>query len=223
MESALIPISVGNQRFSTDYMLRIITPILNKYQNIYFLVADKLHIYNKVRKGITNNSISFILNDYRNRNRDYELKEIWINRILGTFNKRDRSYKIFGIDDVTRENYFEIYRNIQILFNTHEQFRTDVINSANKYLSNKNIQNSKLDSDLSVLYILEEIAINIKLRVASRIYSEYYSESYHPPLINLYKNKYECSISDIVGEKINSLNFKFYNYNDEAENWKECN
>ena len=105
--------------------------------------------------------------------------------------------------------YHEIYRNIYISYITIDNFKNDIINTAREHIENNN-NPSKNSLDLSIAYVLEEIAINLRIRVVENVYDEYYMGKLPKPLIDLYSGKYGIDIFKVCNKKNKDVTFNFY-------------
>jgi hypothetical protein len=224
---ALFPISIDSELFTTDRATKALSLIGDIYDEIFFIIADTIPLYNKAMSIKSPADFSQTTKEFQTTKQVYRTdKSRWIKKITSKIFK-DHSKPICTIldtNDLYDKHFFDIYRNIVIMYSTSNQFRNDVVISVNEHFYGKNtapIQHKRLK--LSTAYILEEIALNIRARTFLKIESEYYLGSLPKPLLGLYNNYYGISIYDLTNaEKIN-INFSFYTFRDETDipYWKK--
>jgi len=227
MNKVFFPISVDNKNYSSKNLSLIINLILETENcQPFFLIADNLQLYNKVKQ--TNKELSFIVQNFKTKNQYFKERVKWIEKVLNkefpnisedTF----KNWKVKNISKITDNKFFNIYRSLLILYNVDENFRNDLSIAAANHTIYESIESNELQIRLNRLYVLEEIAINLRMRVYNKLYSEYYLGKLPLVLINLYYEKYSLKINDITGKKISGLKFKFYEGNAEFDriDWNE--
>ena len=150
-----------------------------------------------------------------------EDRTLWVNRMatLVPAIRNCPKVRVLGIDSVTDHRCYRIMRNIFLLFSVDELFRADVLSSVDDYRnrSNNSALNSEIGHSLSTAYILEEIAINIRIRLFRRLGAEYYPGKFIVPLIQLYKGKYSASVFEIAETRETSLRFDFFEWRDKKD------
>lgn len=219
---ALFPISVDSQRFSSEETIRALNNIdKNKYSEIIFLIVDGLQLYNKATlldKGIP---LKEVFKKFELKNDYYIEREKWLHnlRLKVSPEIADIKWTITNVLQISDDKYHTIYRNILISYLALDKFRHDIIETAKRHRSRLVEQYSKYDLELSIAYIIEEIAINLRLRVIEGISAEYYIGDQLSPLVNLYANSYDIDIFTLCGIDNNGINFEFYHFPKESASW----
>lgn len=222
---ALFPISLNNNFFNTDNVIEAYQAISLKYKSITFIIADQLQLYNKALQVSNEYSISDVLRDFREKTKYFEERKKWLEKLKDKLNNDiPLDWDIKSIDDVANDyTIFTIYRNILIAFYSDTIFANDIKHIAFNYANQKN---SKYDFDraqnLSVGYLLEEIAISIKLKVINEIFDEFYIGNYASPILKLFNNKYSFNVFDIAGKikPRDFTGFNFYKYYFDNKQWQ---
>ncbi len=104
-------------------------------------------------------------------------------------------------------------RNVNLLFASDERFREDVEEWANSYIDTLDIPTGfavPLRKRLSIGFVLEEIACNIRLRVGYGIDDELYPGDFPVALPNLYRpGTYSASAEDLAVVSASSRHYRF--------------
>lgn len=213
---ALFPISVANRQFSTDNVQKVLSKLPNRITHLTFLIADWLQLYNKVKNCSDTESLGKVIRDYNERNRELENRHRWLEKILeSSTNLLMASHEIVGMEHYFDGLYANTFRNINILHSIDEKFSRDINKAALLFLSKGNMRSNKIAIKLSEQYILEEIALNIRIRVKENLDEEYYLGLYHVPMLRIYANCYSASVQDLLGKAIpHKTDFKFYSIKD---------
>lgn len=224
MKKALFPISVDSDHFTTETVADGLTQVLPMVNSIMFLVADSLQIYNKSKQILIGKNLSEIVNTFRERNRYFQERVLWLNKIkkqLGVDEKKI-SFDYIRADDICDKNFYRIFKLLQIVYHTDELFKIDIQEAALNHLKKNNTEISEIELSLNILYILEEIGLNIRLRLWNKLELEFYIGEFHLPLIKLYHGCYSLKLKDVCN-KNDKLNYTFYSGNviDKRVRWKE--
>ncbi|WP_046006414.1 hypothetical protein [Pseudoalteromonas rubra] len=219
---ALFPISVSNRQFSTERVTSALSRLPKRVNQITFLIADWLQLYNRARDRSSFDDIGSVIRDYNDRNNDFVNRQRWISNFLESYpNILSASTKIIGMEHCFDALYANTFRNINILRSVDEEFSRDVSDAAQLFLGNSRKKDNKAAISLSEQYILEEIALNIRLRVKELIDEEYYMGKFHLPMLKVYAGEYSASVQDLLGGEIqHQMQFKFYSL--ENSEWKLC-
>lgn len=221
---ALLPISVSNRIFSSDNIRNALLKLPDRVTEITFLIADWLQLYNRANNCNESVGLGAVIRDYTERNNDFINRQRWISNFLETYPETMRaSVKIVGMDHFFDAAYANTFRNINILNSVDSEFRNDVKDAAQRFLSSSNKKKGKISQSLSEQYILEEIALNIRIRVKELIEEEYYLGKYHLPMLKIYKNCYTASPHDLLGgEILKTLDYKFFSLRSlESKSWTQ--
>jgi hypothetical protein len=210
---ALFPISVDSKHFGTEETINALNNISIPYSEIVFLVADGLQLYNKAAQSSTNDSsLNTIISNFKLNNNYYVERERWLQSVKSKTNNlvSNAYWNITNIFLISDNVFHDIYRNIFVSYLSLGNFRNDVIHAAKKHRKRISKQFSEYDLELSIAYIIEEIAVNLRLRVVEKIEAEYYIGSLLEPLVNLYFGKYDIDVFTLAGVSKYEMEFKFY-------------
>lgn len=212
-KSLLLPISIGSDYFRTGKYSEVLQCVPKTYDRVIFFVADRLQLYNRALTsgldlGQTIRSF-FSGNDYlRERTQ-------WI-RKLGKGMSLDwiSSAQFIGIDQISDLAFTRILRNVHLLFACDEAFRDDVQEWAQSYVEALNIPTGfaiDLRTRLSVGFVLEEIACNVRLRVCLQIDDELYPGEFPVALPNLYRRgTYSATAEDLAMVHHSARQYRFF-------------
>lgn len=189
---ALLAVSVSNQRYSTVKMKPLLDSLLEEHATTLCVIADRLQSYNVAfKKNVACALASTLDNKYLLD------KKRWLNRLLGSGSTS--SMRIVGIDDLSDGETFQIYRNVTIAYAGNDCFREAVLSQANSYIDSR-YNDSERDTVIrfSVGYLLEEIAISLKIHVSLGIPNEYYLGPPAKVVLDLYKGRYGLEPHELV-------------------------
>lgn len=225
MNRILFPISVDSDNFSTDIVLDGLTQLTPKFNHIVFLIADSLQIYNKAKQIISGKPFDKILNEFRSRNKYFEERIIWLDKLAVQLkiDKHNKNWEYMKAETLFDKYFFRIYKLLIINFHTDNNFKSDIEIAAVNQIKKHKKEFDERELKLNTLYILEEIALNLRVRLWNQLDLEYYIGEFHSPLIELYFGKYNLSISDICNKSTNT-NFRFYMgeiIDNQRVKWKE--
>jgi len=213
-KKALFPISIDSAQFTTLLTVPALRPITSKYDEIIFLIADSLNLYNKACAVKDEVALQDMWEDFSRLKKLYfKQRRKWLRKVRKHIGEDHIKGKwiILGVDDLTDSFFFTIYRNLLTAFHTVKAFRQDVERTARKYCSRNTISVSpEIKRGLSEAYILEEIAINVRIRVLEKVSSEFYLGDYLPPVLGLYEGKYGIDVFTLAGVSNNDVQFDFF-------------
>ncbi len=219
MRKALFPISVDNRRFTSAFYSRVLKASIGQYEEIVFLIADKLQLYNLAAEVKFDTSLKGILNKFTAKNY-FEQKRNWLRKLKRAVGG-NTEWKFKSISDVTDDKFYEIYRSIILAFHTNSEFRSDIVANAARFLARKQVKNApQVEQRLSEAYILEEIAVNIRLRVLDNITHEYYPFGYFKPMMKVYSDCYGFNAFEIAGVSPYNEKFGFFQWNETNAAWE---
>jgi hypothetical protein len=210
----LFPISVGNRSFSTKNIKVALEKMPSDISDITFLIADWLQLYNRVRDSSGAEKLGSIIRDYQTRNEGFINRQNWLANFLGEYPEiLSAKHRIVGMESCFDALYAHTFRNVSLLYLTDSHFASDVHSSAASHFRANKKLSSSIAVKLSEQYILEEIALNIRLRVHDNIQEEYYMGGFHEPLVKLYESCYSASAWELYGgAKDKECNFMFFNF-----------
>jgi hypothetical protein len=212
MRSFLLPISVDSTAFSSiDYAAAIdalpVTP-----NRALFLVADRLQIYNKAADST--DRIGSLIARFAASQRYLIERRKWLARIRGrsTFLSTCQEVRVEGIAEFADAECFKVLRNVRILFELDQSFHHAVSETAELFASRTQGTKSEFGRRhaLSIAHTLEEIALNIRIRVHEGVSDEFYPGDYPLPLLKLYQGAYDASVFELAEITPKGVPFAFY-------------
>ncbi len=219
-KSLLLPISIGSECFRTKRYSEVLRYVPGGYQRIIFFVADRLQLYNRAITSSTGLGLTirsfFSGNDYLHE------RTQWL-RKLGGITKLDwiLTAQIFGIDQISDLAFTRILRNVHLLYACDKAFREDVEVWARSYIEALDVATGfevDLKTRLSVSFVLEEIACNVRLRVGLQIDDELYPGDFPVALPNLYREgTYSATAEDLAMVDRSSRRYRFLTARNSAE------
>jgi hypothetical protein len=214
-KKALFPISLDSGRFSSNETISALNGIQKSYSEVIFFVADGLQLYNKASELSSEKSLADIIGDFQS-NSYYSQRKKWLQSMRQEISSPigSANWKIANVFDFSDNIFFKIYRNVFVSYISLGKFRSDIIRAAKNHCKKKSEQFSKEELELSIAYIVEEIAINIRIRVIERIHAEYYVGSALTPLVNLYCDHYPIDVFSLAEVQRYNMEFEFYFFED---------
>ncbi len=223
---ALLPISLGNQRFSSRNLEVAVQALPTDVSALTFLIADSLQLYNRVSMVERGEQYAEILKRYRYLNSESADRKRWLRRLRSRVADTSRysRWAVKSAADYADNHLMEIFRNVLLAFHTVSQFRRDVEEAAKSYYLTRRTPPTATDLRLSELYIVEEIALNVRVRVTDGLSHEFYLGTFHEPLINVYRKKYGFDTADLAGRVGMVDDFRFYSgeWANDVFAWREC-
>lgn len=95
---------------------------------------------------------------------------------------------------------------------TIPRFREDVTAAAREHFVRTQEHYSEIQLRLSKFYIIEEIAINLRIRVRESICDEYYAFRNLKPLMDIYSGKYGINVFALSGTSERKISFSFFEF-----------
>lgn len=142
----------------------------------------------------------------------FEERRRWLNKVRLRLGEKavNMSWNIKSVDSVADAKAFRILRNIDILNSINPFFRQDVLSSAERFASRHTESYREVAVNLSIRYIIEELALSIRMRVLGNYYDEYYIGPTLLPAIRLYSGAYVATPWELAGVKRGSASFRFF-------------
>lgn len=230
---AFFPVSLSNDRFSTRNVAAAISQVLERYREIYVLIADRIQIYNRIAANEAPGKeggearLAFATVE-RGISDTLKEREQWMNRLrlqLGHgILKTD--WKVYSVADISDSRCYDILRRVLILDDVDAAFRGDVDAAASEFVASR--AGCRADHDRQTLfrmsrrYILEEAALSLRIRVCHGLEDEYYIGKTSEPVANIYSGRYRADCWELVGINPKPLKFSFYEYSavsDRVQAW----
>lgn len=234
---ALFPISLGNDRFSSEMVIPAIGGVLDRYSDVIVLIADRLQIYNHVSAAIAGQvgtaELAFSFSTFEAKiDKTLAERERWIDKIkdgVGPAFSHVR-WQIASLATFCDRRAFEVLRRVLIMYEIDPHFRSDINSWADQYVERRynglSPANAAQIRGLSVRYILEEAALSIRIRVFKRIGDELYMGETTEPIARIYWGMYSKGVWELAGLKAREFKFSFHEYSRygaETGFWKELN
>ncbi len=210
-DKVLFPISIDSKRFNTEEVIQALNALPKNCQEIVFLIADGLQIYNKISKVHDESSLQDTLRSFKTKEVEYFVERSkWITGLKTKVSADISAIKwtIINVHSVVNSEFYEIYRNVHLAYLTIDNFRKDVHEIIQEYRATDGF--SDLDFKLSAGYILEEIAISLKLHVIEKINKEYYLGSAFKLFAKLYNHSYGIDAFDLCNQPKDELVHEFF-------------
>lgn len=178
------------------------------------MVFDGLAAYNRARaRDATRGVVGVSSFDFGADSRDGGSRKRWFQRLSKSMaGLLPEQVTILSYEDINGLELLAVWRRVLVCFETDIKFRKDVEEAADLHFKRGGISPSELDLRLSRLYILEEIAANVQIRVGSALQDEYYLGTFHEPLLRLYSGWYNFCIDDLAGVKTSITDFRFFSW-----------
>lgn len=210
---ALFPISLGNNEFSTDKVAPILPEIFAHHTSVVFLVADQLQLYNKALRIVERIPLGEIIKDFAARQHYTTERKRWIERLtgrLGDATLPDR-WNVIGIEDIADGRCFRIFRNVMLAYYAIPEFRLDVDQAAREHARKHDDRYPIARREqLSRAYLLEEVALSLRVHVVEGIDSEYYNGQQSEPIARLYYGKYAFTAFELAEMPSNGRKIRLY-------------
>jgi hypothetical protein len=221
---ALFPISVSNQAFSTRRVLPALQAVLSSHAEVVIFIADHLQVYNKALQIADGAGLSKIIGEFGLKQDYREQRSKWIQRMTSRMPGCEASHwKLIGVDDITDFKCFNIFRNVMVAYYSVCCFQDDVNRTAKYYAQSRYPQYPlEICEQLSRGYLLEEIALNVRLHIIDGIDDEYYMEEQFGVLVNLYNSKYGFNAFDLANVRSDGRKIRFFGCDEnDCASWSE--
>lgn len=171
---AFFPISVSAQLFSSARLIEALSDLPADYTEILFFVADRLQMYNDA------------FNPEKTEHRVYQYwakkpseifldRKKWIQRIVQRLSIDQSRIQVVSIDDVADGEAFRIFRGLCVFHSLNHAFAEDVDAEVHRAVARKpGWTNYESARRLSRIYVLEELALNLRLRARWNVTDEFY-------------------------------------------------
>lgn len=229
---ALFPISLSNQNFSSRRVLPALAALRGKYKEILFLVADRLQDYNRAlalaSKPGTSRSREESTSGWLDSLDSFSERRRWLEKILSRVSLIDTGcqWQILSVDSVADSTAFSVMRRIDILYAVDSVFRNDVNRTVRQFVMRHTPDKAEAAELLSRRYVLEELALSVRLKVMQQCFDEYYLGKSLPPALNLYNGVYRANVWELAGLERRPEQFRYFEWRRDAgetEDWIPAN
>jgi hypothetical protein len=213
MRHVLFPISVDNTVFSTENTLGAISELLSDFDKITFLIADRIQVYNDIAKREGDLTGILSLDWSGSYRRDFAERRRWLHKLRDRLPRsRGQIWRIMGVDDAVDRHAYVALRSVWLLYKFDRDFSADINATAKEFCARHQTQSSLL-YDMSLAYLVEEIAINIRLRVMRGIFDEFYMGATLGILPRLYDGHYSKTAEELMGRHARAPGtFRFWSW-----------
>lgn len=219
--TAFLPISVDSKAFSTASYIVMVQKLLPLYRHFVFFVADRVQVYNLASPKDT--TVKRVLRSWKQKQyRDQRFN--WLYRIQRKLGILECS-TVVSVDEITDLLFGVIFRNTLVAAQIDKDFRNDV-EAANRINRNFSLDNDLFDrkctlTRLSNLYILEEISLSIRIKLANGILDEYYPFGHLTPMVRIFQGGYSFNAFDLAELPMGAEGFRFFEWENSLMNWSE--
>ncbi|MCC7390166.1 MAG: hypothetical protein IT431_15515 [Phycisphaerales bacterium] len=225
-DTCLVPISVSNRRFRTEPFLDALAAIEREYSRCLFFVADTLQLYNKASMADSGHDVGQVLARFRERKNYVDERRRWLERLranLGSSPVGRSTWEVVGVADLLSEEFVGLLRATAILFSVEDHLRQNVLADADSHLVAHSSQSTPAQKRrLSMLYLLDEICMNMYLHCVIGCGDEYYIAGITRSIACLYDGSLGITASEIVqavGIAPKCVAFDFMSYDAAQHRW----
>lgn len=222
LRRALFPVSVDSSAFSTERVLEALDILPSYIDELTFLIADRLQLYNKVSAVEDSRGVPGAIISFAETSSYLEERRTWLSRILVRSRPQIAdAYRIIGVDDVSDRALHSIFRNVLVAFHSLPSFRADVELAAAAHVAKTRTVSPESAVGLAATYILEEIALNVRIHVGDAIQAEFYMGDYPVSLLGVYTGRYGISASTLANvDKADDFAFFSIRQTDDGPVWR---
>lgn len=212
MKKCLVPISVGNPVFRTSRFEPLLESIPQAYDEVVFFVADFLQLYNHAMVVSSGPELARLLHQFRTEQDHLNQRKIWLMKLRKSMRCElaRLPWRYLGASELEDRDLSDVWRSVLVMYECVAEFRDDIDRAVLNGAPRRGVVGNDLSRRLSRMYLLEEVSMNIRLRVKERIEDEYYAGSTLVPLVKLYAGDYGVRVSDLVGVDTSGITFRFY-------------
>lgn len=212
INNAFIGVSLDSKLFTREWIARAVKTILEKHDRLLFLLADDLLRYTRSSVCVEGSlTVDFPSASAMVRRRSQEI-ESFINSVILKLPTATNRVTVSRWADYSDSFYISVHRSINIAYVNISSFADCVNTIAESHLI-ADVRSAKDSSKIksSVLYILDEIAMCLRVSELGDYHNEYYPDDEIRALTLLYRNDFACSglsVSTLTGVKIPSRTFR---------------
>jgi len=202
-------------------MRRGLKLIPDSYEEYVYLIGDKLQIYNDAGDGRTDRK-KFYNRWLDNPEKQFVERSTWISKLHDT--ARGNAV-VVGVDDIVDAGYMNLLRQLSILYVSDLDFRKEVnlivLDATGRRHNHRSRSSARR---LSLLYVIEELALNLATRKKFDVYDEYYLGPQLRLLLELFKGKYRWFLDEIgytVDYRTDNVRFFSWTSGDMSSQWQE--
>lgn len=185
-------------------------------------MADRLQIYNKALRISNGADLPDLIRDFEGHQHYLEQRARWIGRLTSELPDPIPAEKwvVKGVEEFADAECFHIFRNVMLAYYTLEDFRQDINDAAATHAMARSDE-YPLERRLSLSrgYLLEEIAISLRIHVIDGIKDEFYLGEQATPVLRLYAGEYGVQPYDLAQTPFDGAEHRFYRHFSEDPDW----
>lgn len=247
MSKALFVVSLDIAHAPVTETVSKLQKILAIHDKVLLFLADQMQVYNLAATVRDGKKLDDILTEFDGKSSVSRRLVSWAQKVayemsLGISGaKVDASrIQILTVNDISDGQFAKIFRRVITAYHTLSAFQQDVHDAATHHVTHKmdrypNAVGSfgsggiedypkeryDLEVSLSKAYILEAVALNMRLRLILDLESEYSVKGYLKPLVRLYSGGYAVKVHSLAGVPDVGKAFKFFEwYRHIQEEWR---
>lgn len=206
--SAFIGVSLDSGLFTREWIRNAIHHLLSRHETILLVLADQLLAYNKIanfdagRATFDLQSAKVRIDQRRNDIMKFVQKEVAL-----LPNPDKARVRIATWADFSDGEYCRLLREIRIAYSTIREFRSCVDSDASCHFDKRSqhVYSRDAHHELSVSYVLDETAMDIRITELGGFQFEYYPDKHIQTLTRLYDEQfadYGLTVSNLVGHNV---------------------
>jgi hypothetical protein len=196
------------------------------FDKVMFLVADELQIYNRVAAASADPDLVTMVDTARESLRFRAERERWLKRLRSKLVgwPSTQRWVVKSWHEAADARAFRVLRAVHIMHAVDSRFRADVGRNVAMF-SDFHFKGGDEETvrRMATHYVLEEIALNIRLRVYQKIYSEFYMGRTFEMFKRVYAGDYSKSVYDLAGvsEPRHKPTFQFLEWDRMSNRWRD--
>ncbi len=126
-----------------------------------------------------------------------------------------------GVEDLLDKRTYFSLRSVWLLYRVDSKFAEDINIIADKFVLKRGWNTTgKLAMEMSIAYLIEEVALNLRIRVGDAIDDEYYLGETLNVLPRLYRGEYIKTPAELIGRRAKSVpEYRFFEWGEKG--WAE--
>jgi hypothetical protein len=164
--------------------------IKDAYDQFVFIIADRLQMNNEMynREKSQRQIYRYWAKEPTEA---YTQRSNWITRVNKKLKINRNRYEILSMDDIADKETFLILKKVYLLYSLDDKFRSTITNEARMTVARRSgCLNYDIALEMSRVYLLEEIALNIRVRAKLYLMDEYYLGPQQAILPQLFSGKF---------------------------------
>jgi hypothetical protein len=212
--TAFFPLSPRGKRLTSRTARAMAEALPEGLNHALVLVADELDRYNTAIHEVLNKGIQ------EETTSEVSFQDAAI--LIDSLHSRVTVHSV-RMADAEDSLFADALRELVVSYHTNQRFRKDVVSTALSYVARKGWSRNPIIVELSSMYVLEELALNMRIRVEGSIAHEFYFGDTILPLLRLYEGTYGMHPAELLGLPKPDIEFDFYEWVEEpSPRWKKA-